>query len=103
MYKLLRKAIATVRNIDRKTSVLSFCNHNVHFNSEDVYLSYHSVYSLHHAFLFAGLIYAITALGVAAGYMGGGLFLNLWVDIDKADVDLDKYAHSNEVIELGTY
>ena len=43
-------------------------------------------------FLFAGLIYAITALGVAAGYMGGGLFLNLWVDIDKADVDLDKYA-----------
>ena len=50
-------------------------------------------------FLFAGLIYAITALGVAAGYMGGGLFLNLWVDIDKADVDLDKYAYSNEVIE----
>ena len=53
-------------------------------------------------FLFAGLIYAITALGVAAGYMGGGIFLNLWVDIDKADVDLDKYAYRNEVIELGT-
>ena len=54
-------------------------------------------------FSFAGLIYAITALGVAAGYMGGGLFLNLWVDIDKADVDLDKYAYSNEVIGLGTW
>nr|XP_022335253.1 solute carrier organic anion transporter family member 4A1-like isoform X3 [Crassostrea virginica]XP_022335254.1 solute carrier organic anion transporter family member 4A1-like isoform X3 [Crassostrea virginica] len=40
--------------------------------------------------VYLGLIYAITALGVAAGYMGGGLFLNLWVDIDKADVDLDK-------------
>lgn len=40
--------------------------------------------------LFSGLIYAITALGVAAGYMGGGLFLNLWVDIDKSEVDVDK-------------
>ncbi|XP_062619920.1 solute carrier organic anion transporter family member 4A1-like, partial [Saccostrea cucullata] len=40
--------------------------------------------------LYLGLIYAITALGVAAGYMGGGLFLNLWVDIDKAEVDVDK-------------
>lgn len=40
--------------------------------------------------LYLGLIYAITALGVAAGYMGGGLFLNLWVDIDKSEVDVDK-------------
>lgn len=39
---------------------------------------------------FPGLIYAITALGVAAGYMGGGLFLNLWVDVDKSEVDVDK-------------
>lgn len=39
---------------------------------------------------FSGLIYAITALGVAAGYMGGGLFLNLWVDVDKSEVDVDK-------------
>lgn len=39
---------------------------------------------------FSGLIYAITALGVAAGYMGGGLFLNLWVDVDKSEVDVDR-------------
>lgn len=39
---------------------------------------------------FSGLIYAITALGVAAGYMGGGLFLNLWVDVDKSEVDVAK-------------
>lgn len=41
-----------------------------------------------------GLIYAITALGVAAGYMGGGLFLNLWVDIDKSEVDVDMYGNN---------
>lgn len=41
-------------------------------------------------FPFSGLIYAITALGVAAGYMGGGHFLNLWVDVDKSEVDVDK-------------
>lgn len=42
-----------------------------------------------------GLIYAITALGVAAGYMGGGLFLNLWVDIDKSEVDVDMYGNNS--------
>lgn len=35
-----------------------------------------------------GLIYALTALGVAAGYMGGGQFLSLWVDFERIDTTL---------------
>ncbi|XP_033734178.1 solute carrier organic anion transporter family member 4A1-like isoform X2 [Pecten maximus] len=35
--------------------------------------------------IYLGLIYAITALGVAAGFIGGGQFLNLWIDFDRVD------------------
>ncbi|CAC5400498.1 SLCO4A [Mytilus coruscus] len=35
--------------------------------------------------IYLGLIYALTALGVAAGYMGGGQFLSLWVDFERVD------------------
>ncbi|KAK3093809.1 hypothetical protein FSP39_020494, partial [Pinctada imbricata] len=35
--------------------------------------------------LYLGLIYAITALGVAAGFLGGGQTLNLWVDFDRTE------------------
>lgn len=42
-------------------------------------------------FLFLGLIYVIIVFGVVVGYMGGGFFFNLWVDVDKLEVDVDKY------------
>ncbi|XP_060063073.1 solute carrier organic anion transporter family member 4A1-like [Ylistrum balloti] len=35
--------------------------------------------------LYLGLIYAITALGVAAGFIGGGQFLNLWIDFNRVE------------------
>ncbi|XP_069117272.1 solute carrier organic anion transporter family member 4A1-like isoform X2 [Argopecten irradians] len=38
--------------------------------------------------IYLGLIYAITALGVAAGFIGGGQFLNLWIDFDRVDQSL---------------
>lgn len=41
-------------------------------------------------FLFLGLIYVIMVFGVVVGYMGGGFFFNLWVDVDKLEVDVDK-------------
>lgn len=47
-------------------------------------------------YIITGLIYALTALGVAAGYMGGGQFLSLWVDFERIDTTL--YVHFNFVI-----
>ncbi|KAJ8308424.1 hypothetical protein KUTeg_013298 [Tegillarca granosa] len=41
--------------------------------------------------IYLGLIYAITALGVAAGFIGGGQLLNIWVDFDKVDTTLVLY------------
>lgn len=41
-------------------------------------------------FLFLGLIYVIIVFGVVVGYMGGGFFFNLWVDVDKLEVDVVK-------------
>lgn len=37
--------------------------------------------------LFSGLIYCLASLGVAAGYMGGGQFLSLYVDIGAVDIN----------------
>ena len=34
---------------------------------------------------FAGIIYAITALGVGGGYISGGQFLTLYVDFNIVD------------------
>ncbi|XP_021361731.1 solute carrier organic anion transporter family member 4A1-like [Mizuhopecten yessoensis] len=35
--------------------------------------------------IYLGMIYAVTALGVAAGFIGGGQFLNLWIDFNRVD------------------
>ena len=36
----------------------------------------------------SGLTYAITALGVGVGYVIGGQFLSLWVDIGRTDTSV---------------
>ena len=36
---------------------------------------------------YSGIIYCLASLGVAAGYMGGGQFLNIYTDADKVDVE----------------
>ena len=35
--------------------------------------------------IIAGIIYALTALGVGGGYIGGGQFLSIYVDFNTVD------------------